>query len=72
MFADLQKLPINPRIMSCFGDEDFVRRLCSIDSWLKLRDIIWSITSIKITVLYVNLTDLRLVGAMLRLYIPQR
>ena len=71
MFADLQKLPINPRIMSCFGDEDFVRRLCSIDSWLKLRDITWSITSIKITVLF-KVTDLRLVDAMLRLYIPER
>ena len=36
MFADLDQLPINPRVMSCFGDEDFVRRLCSIVAWLKL------------------------------------
>ena len=34
VFTDLQLLPLNPRINSCFGDEDFVRRLCSIDSWL--------------------------------------
>ena len=27
MFADLNELPLNPRLNSCFGDEDYVRRL---------------------------------------------
>ena len=28
----LQQLPVNPKLNSCFGDEDFVRRCCNIDA----------------------------------------
>ena len=30
IFAHLPEMPLNPRMMACFGDEDFVRRLCNI------------------------------------------
>lgn len=71
MFADLHKLPINPRIMSCFGDEDFVRRLCSIDFWLKLRDLQVEHQEHHNITLLLKVIDPRLVDATLEVYITQ-
>ena len=28
----LKDLPLNPKLNSCFSDEDFVRRLCNVET----------------------------------------